>query len=766
MEDKPQQELSEADLQKLRRLSEKYKRESEDKSDKSLWALIGDIHNQELLRWWVSVESVALIPLVTKEANNTYLLHQLISVPEGINSARLRTPWAYVAWAWPSRLLLRMETLKHWPNLPQPAFTREHVLTQQSAKLLEAELQRGIEEHITPYEVRSFLEGIASSFPWGAPLAAWDKQTTEREVASDNIAPASEFSAGPVGQVAVKMRALLREGDHMQAVRTLDRLLSRLEAGTFALAVVGEFGRGKSTLINKLLGNEYLSTSRMPGAALLSRLSYGPEDTLTLKRAGSPSVRIAVNARTCEEVDGHLDGKQLAMAELEISSEWLRTTGLQIFDTPGINSGSTEHCAPTMEVLATADAALMVTSALAPLGLSEREFMAQHIAAHLVPRIAVVVTHLDQIPENERASVINYTAAQLKKWTPAAVLGTTLERAALSSDTPLVFAGIIELKQLLEQWIHDSGHRVLALKQVNDGLSRIANEAVEQLAVRKKALTLSDEERKELREKASITIEKIRLDWEDVKIEFRKREIATGDLMEEGLLRQKADLVDRLSYELRARPEPVVWWKEDLPFRLRQELGRLGRDAQSILERKVTEDFRWLQDRANQIYSNSLTSLSIAVQLPFEVPTEVKGKEQPDLHKSRQYTRLAVGGVTIGAFVLFGPLASAVSLAGGIVSENYFKRQLNAQKQEVSEQLGPVMEQLLRNAARIIRARVETLYGDIGSRLKAEGDEWLEITRRAMLAPAQTANEKASITADEQIVRWKALAAELNALKC
>src|SRR5208337_3650485 len=51
----------------------------------------------------------------------------------------------------------------------------------------------------------------------------------------------------------------------------------RLEEGRFHLAVLGQFKRGKSSLLNALLGESLLPTSVVPLTAIPTFLQYGPE---------------------------------------------------------------------------------------------------------------------------------------------------------------------------------------------------------------------------------------------------------------------------------------------------------------------------------------------------------------------------------------------------------------------------------------------------------------------------------------------------------
>ena len=46
---------------------------------------------------------------------------------------------------------------------------------------------------------------------------------------------------------------------------------------TYRVAVVGEFKRGKSSLINALLGTDILPTDVVPMTAALTRIRYSPE---------------------------------------------------------------------------------------------------------------------------------------------------------------------------------------------------------------------------------------------------------------------------------------------------------------------------------------------------------------------------------------------------------------------------------------------------------------------------------------------------------
>ena len=64
-------------------------------------------------------------------------------------------------------------------------------------------------------------------------------------------------------------------------------LLARLAEDNFQLAVVGQFSRGKSTLMNAILGAEYLPTGALPMTSVVTTVRYASQPAASVRRAGS-----------------------------------------------------------------------------------------------------------------------------------------------------------------------------------------------------------------------------------------------------------------------------------------------------------------------------------------------------------------------------------------------------------------------------------------------------------------------------------------------
>jgi len=66
------------------------------------------------------------------------------------------------------------------------------------------------------------------------------------------------------------------------------QILARLAEDQFQLAVVGQFSRGKSTLMNAVLGAAYLPTGALPMTSVITTVRYDSRPRASVRRRGSP----------------------------------------------------------------------------------------------------------------------------------------------------------------------------------------------------------------------------------------------------------------------------------------------------------------------------------------------------------------------------------------------------------------------------------------------------------------------------------------------
>ena len=82
-------------------------------------------------------------------------------------------------------------------------------------------------------------------------------------------------------ELAGTIRTLLHLAERRKdelSIAECRRLLARLAEDRFNLAFLGQFSRGKSSLMNALLGSEKLPTGLLPITSVITTVAYGESE--------------------------------------------------------------------------------------------------------------------------------------------------------------------------------------------------------------------------------------------------------------------------------------------------------------------------------------------------------------------------------------------------------------------------------------------------------------------------------------------------------
>ncbi len=158
----------------------------------------------------------------------------------------------------------------------------------------------------------------------------------------------------------------------------------KLQSQRFRVAVVGEFSKGKSTLLNALLGEEIQPVRDIPCSGTVTILKYGPQQRVICKYKDGREEEISPEqykdkASISEEAALGSFGDEIVNSEIqEIIFEHpnleLCTNGVEIIDSPGLNEQA-ERTLVTEQVLKTTDAVIFLTHAQNALTEKERELL-------------------------------------------------------------------------------------------------------------------------------------------------------------------------------------------------------------------------------------------------------------------------------------------------------------------------------------------------------------------------------------------------------
>lgn len=204
-------------------------------------------------------------------------------------------------------------------------------------------------------------------------------------------------------------------------------LVERLTRGEFRLSVVGEFKRGKSTLINALLDRDLLPTGVLPVTAVPIEIALG-EETALIEHLDGTEVRVGLEqlAEYVTEASNPDNAQGVHRARVRLAADLL-ADGAVLVDTPGLGSVHAHNTAAAEEAIEDTDGAILVLTADAALSESERELL-HRLAEHAV-RSFVVVNRIDALPGDAVEEVAAFVEAEV-----AEVLGDDGTTFALSAE--------------------------------------------------------------------------------------------------------------------------------------------------------------------------------------------------------------------------------------------------------------------------------------------------------------------------------------------
>jgi predicted GTPase len=191
-------------------------------------------------------------------------------------------------------------------------------------------------------------------------------------------------------------------------------LAVRVSEGRFYVACIGQFKRGKSTLLNALVGYEVVPTGFVPVTAVPTVIRFGDELHARVRMRDGSWQDIAMSdlkEYVTEELNPEnkmgVDG-----AEVFVPSPLL-SSGMCFVDTPGLGSVFTGNTATTQAFIPHIDAALVVVGADPP--IAGEELVLVEAVGKQVQDLILVINKADRTSDPERAAAAKFTREILEK---------------------------------------------------------------------------------------------------------------------------------------------------------------------------------------------------------------------------------------------------------------------------------------------------------------------------------------------------------------
>lgn len=260
-----------------------------------------------------------------------------------------------------------------------------------------------------------------------------------------------------------------------------DRLQAKLKQESFNLVAVGQFKRGKSSLINALLGLQLLPVGVIPLTSVITVIRYGAAPALSIVfESGEVRPASLDELQTfVTEAGNPNNAKRVREAQIDYPSSWLQY-GLRLIDTPGIGSLYEHNNDMTMHYVPEADAILFVGSVDQPMSRAELELLSA--IRPYATKLFCLMNKTDYLSAAELAESLRFSAHAIETalGTPVPVYAVSarhaLEEKLASGNADLTTAGLGAFEAALRQFVTQE-KTAAWFQSISRGLRRILSHA-------------------------------------------------------------------------------------------------------------------------------------------------------------------------------------------------------------------------------------------------------------------------------------------------
>lgn len=431
-----------------------------------------------------------------------------------------------------------------------------------------------------------------------------------------------------------RLRSISQKLKLYSSVEIINDVIDRVKQQAFSVAIVGEFKRGKSTLINALLGADILPSDILPCSATLNRVTHGLKPQLKIKfKDGSDE---ELNLDLLKEYVTKLtpESEETAATVEEATIYYpIRHDNVEIIDTPGLNDDAS-MTAVTLSVLPKVEAAVMVMMAPVPFAEYERDFLENKLLTNDLGRVIFVVNAIDRctrpgdkerLLENAENRLQKYILSRaeeqfgkdsedykiyIKKIGKPKVFGISAEQALAAKinndEEALKQSGFANFQDALEEFLTTGQGAVRLQVAVNRAIAS-ANEILSAINIQDTALEMRKEEFDTAYEKSVADIAALR--------EKKKEEMR---------------LIDRATDNVRYNVRPLLNQLEDkIKHAAEQTIDN------AIIEKGELRNKKALSERLAKAISNSIQS--VGQRMADQIQTEIQHGLEREIDRLKEF---------------------------------------------------------------------------------------------------------------------------------
>lgn len=411
----------------------------------------------------------------------------------------------------------------------------------------------------------------------------------------------------------------------------LHMIKEQLISNCFNLVILGQFKRGKTTLINSLIGKEILPSSVVPLTSVVTILKYSEEVScvVSMEDGNEKKIRIEELPDYVTEKGNPKNIRGVRCARIGYPSPFLEK-GILLVDTPGVGSTFLHNTETTYEFLDHLDAALFLMSADVPISQVEKELL--DTIKDSTQKIFFVLNKIDNLTPKEIEEIAAFNKQVLEEmgftvqeiWPISA--REALKAKTANNDVQLSQSGLLNLEDALGSFLSLEKGKIV-LNTTISKTKRVISQKLSQIAIERKTMEASGEELENKINTFHQLVANLKQDREDMKyllkgesdkLCFRVEEMLKI-LEEKETPRVKQCLTD--FYEKNPDLNPTAL-RDEMQKVIKEEIVRgfdaFRKDTEKVISNNIQETFSRFTKRSNNIINEFKTAAEILFEVSME----------------------------------------------------------------------------------------------------------------------------------------------------
>jgi GTP-binding protein EngB required for normal cell division len=286
------------------------------------------------------------------------------------------------------------------------------------------------------------------------------------------------------------IREIASKNNYKNALNELNDLEEKLINQKIYIVVLGLFKRGKSSLINALIGDNIAPVAITPLTSVITFFQFSDSPIAEIVFENNSTQSVTIN-KIIEFVSEELNPeniKKVKQVNVWLPSELLKN--LVLVDTPGLGSLYEHNSDTTVSFIPKIDAALFVLSADLPMSKADGEFLKS--ISNRVPKLIYLLNKIDLLKTEELEQLRDFNIKNIAKQTDKNTSSIDLipvsakQYLESSTDESKHQSGIIHLKKQILELVDEEGNDLIKESATNR-IQAIINQMMQLLNLQRSA---------------------------------------------------------------------------------------------------------------------------------------------------------------------------------------------------------------------------------------------------------------------------------------